>query len=198
MIARVNAARALIQCRKVNVDTLKVVADLETTKRWCQGLRHWRIALVDKNIKTRIERLERIHSMRDGTPNFDAMPPRTGYPPAELTGWALVAWVRNVKPGSNSVAALLAETYFDAAFAAETVTTDAKIMRRVGELALREHEGNLRAGVDVEISLLLDDDDAVLESARLRDLLDRAGWTDPSLNGNASNGPGHPMVPTGP
>jgi hypothetical protein len=74
--------------------------------------------------------------------------PPTDCPPADLTGRALDDWVRNVMPGSPTIAGRLAATHIHVQLAVREVTGDRKLALLAAERALRDHEAALRAGVD--------------------------------------------------
>ena len=80
--------------------------------------------------------------------------PPTDCPPADLTGRALDDWVRNVMPGSPTIAGRLAATHIYVQLAVREVTGDRKLALRAAELVLREHQAALQAGQDYPVPYL--------------------------------------------
>jgi hypothetical protein len=64
-------------------------------------------------------------------------------------------------PGSDTIAGRLAGCYLDAAIAVSAVADDSRLMRKAGELALRDLESDLRKGIDSPIPRLSEYDEIV-------------------------------------
>jgi hypothetical protein len=97
---------------------------------------------------------KRLEALEQGRPKLTT--DSKGYPLPDLTGEALCDWVRNVMPGSESIAGELAAVYLEAAIAESDVINGSAMYgeridrdvtdrcRRAGEIALRAREKELR------------------------------------------------------